>query len=150
MRRFVRYIGSHGAHLSGAARLADYRGSTGTVYAYNGGIDWSPVRDIRFRANYSRAVRAPNLTDLYTPLGQNFAPGFQDPCAADQIGTGLHSFRQPGHGARRDRLGEIIRFAAIDADDDQRLLRPGIGLVVDGNALCHVLLRTRGLAMRRA
>ena len=78
--------------LSGAARVADYRGGTGTVYAYNGGVDWAPVRDLRFRANYSRAVRAPNLSDLYTPLGQNFAPGFQDPCAADQIGTGT-SFR---------------------------------------------------------
>jgi outer membrane receptor protein involved in Fe transport len=74
--------------ISAAARLADYRGDTGTVYAYNAGIDWSPIRDIHFRANYSRAVRAPNLTDLYTPLGQNFAPGFQDPCAANQIGTG--------------------------------------------------------------
>ena len=74
--------------ISGAARLADYRGATGTVYAYNGGIEWAPIRDIQFRANYSRAVRAPNLTDLYTPLGQNFAPAFQDPCAANQIGTG--------------------------------------------------------------
>ena len=78
--------------MSGAARIADYRGTTGTVYAYNGGVDWAPIRDIRFRANYSRAVRAPNLTDLYTPLGQNFAPGFADPCSANNIGTGT-SFR---------------------------------------------------------
>jgi len=74
--------------VSAAGRVANYRGDTGTVYAYNAGIDWAPIRDIRFRANYSRAVRAPNLTDLYTPLGQNFAPAFQDPCAANQIGTG--------------------------------------------------------------
>jgi outer membrane receptor protein involved in Fe transport len=74
--------------VSGAARLADYRGTTGTVYSYNAGIDWAPIRDLRLRANYSRAVRAPNLTDLYTPLGQNFAPGFADPCSANNIATG--------------------------------------------------------------
>jgi outer membrane receptor protein involved in Fe transport len=74
--------------LSGAARVADYRGSTGTVYAYNAGIDWAPVHDLRFRANYSRAVRAPNLVELYTPPGQNFAPGFADPCSRRNIGTG--------------------------------------------------------------
>jgi outer membrane receptor protein involved in Fe transport len=74
--------------LSGAGRIANYRGNTGTVYAYNGGVDWAPIRDIRFRANYSRAVRAPNLGDLYTPLGQNFAFPFTDPCASSSIGTG--------------------------------------------------------------
>jgi len=74
--------------LSAAGRIADYKGSTGTVYSYNGGVDWSPIKDFRVRANYSRAVRAPNSTDLFTPLGQNFAPGFVDPCSARNIGTG--------------------------------------------------------------
>ena len=75
--------------VSGAGRIAHYQGNTGTVYAYNGGVDWAPIRDIRFRANYSRAVRAPNLGELYTPLGQNFfGPPFTDPCASSSIGTG--------------------------------------------------------------
>jgi outer membrane receptor protein involved in Fe transport len=75
--------------VSAAARISDYNvGQTGTTYAYNAGVEWAPVRDLRFRANYSRAVRAPNLADLFTPLGQNFAPGFADPCAANQIQQG--------------------------------------------------------------
>ncbi|HJS11299.1 TonB-dependent receptor domain-containing protein [Sphingopyxis sp.] len=74
--------------LTGAGRIADYKGATGTVYSYNAGVDWAPIGDIRFRANYSRAVRAPNLVDLYTPLGQNFAPPPVDPCALDSIGEG--------------------------------------------------------------
>ncbi len=74
--------------LSGAGRVADYKGSAGTVYSYNAGVDFAPVRDLRFRANYSRAVRAPNLVDLFTPLGQNYAPGFSDPCSSDNIGKG--------------------------------------------------------------
>lgn len=73
--------------VSAAARIADYRGSTGTVFAYNGGIEWAPFRSLRLRANYSRAVRAPNLADLYTPLGQNFAT-VVDPCSARNLGTG--------------------------------------------------------------
>jgi len=78
----------HELTVSGAARVASYSGSTGTVWAYNAGIDWSPVRDIRFRGNYSRAVRAPNVSETAFPLVPNFAPGFQDPCNANRINTG--------------------------------------------------------------
>lgn len=63
-----------------AGRVSDYRGATGTVYAYNAGLDWAPVRDLRFRGNYSRAVRAPNLSDFSFPLSQNFA-FVNDPCS---------------------------------------------------------------------
>lgn len=73
--------------VSGAFRLADYKGSTGTVLAYNAGVEWSPVRSLKFRGNYARAVRAPNLSDLYTPLGQNFDTVY-DPCDSTHIGAG--------------------------------------------------------------
>ncbi|RYE58985.1 MAG: TonB-dependent receptor, partial [Rhizobiaceae bacterium] len=71
--------------LSGAGRISDYNGATGTVYAYNAGIDWAPIRDIRFRANYGRSVRAPNLSELFFPPVANFAPGFVDPCSPNQL-----------------------------------------------------------------
>jgi len=67
--------------VSGAARIAKYQGAVGTVWAYNGGMDWAPIRDIRFRGNYSRAVRAPNVSETAFPLVPNFAPGFVDPCS---------------------------------------------------------------------
>jgi outer membrane receptor protein involved in Fe transport len=73
--------------VSAAGRVADYKGSVGTVYAYNAGVDYAPVRDIRFRGNYSRAVRAPNVSETAFPLVPNFAPGFQDPCNANLINT---------------------------------------------------------------
>ena len=82
---------AHELTISGAARVADYSGgaaATGTVWAYNAGIDWAPVRDIRFRGNYSRAVRAPNLSELYFPPVPNFAPGFSDPCSPANIANG--------------------------------------------------------------
>jgi outer membrane receptor protein involved in Fe transport len=74
--------------LTGNGRIADYKGSTGTVFAYGGGIDWRPIQDVRLRGTYSRSVRAPNLSELYSAQGQNFAPNFVDPCSARNIGTG--------------------------------------------------------------
>lgn len=71
--------------LSGAARIAKYQGGVGTVWSYNAGVDWAPIRDIRFRGNYSRAVRAPNVSETGFPLVPNFAPGFQDPCNVSRI-----------------------------------------------------------------
>ena len=74
--------------VSAAARVSDYKlGSTGTVWAYNAGAEWSPIRDIRFRGNYSRAVRAPNLGELFFPLSQNFS-FIADPCSLDNINSG--------------------------------------------------------------
>ena len=78
----------HELTVSGAGRVADYPGGAGTVFAYNAGVEWAPVRDLRLRANYSRAVRAPNVTETAAPLSQNFAPGFVDPCRPSSIGSG--------------------------------------------------------------
>src|SRR3546814_9583471 len=50
--------------VNGAARVADYKGSVGTVWAYNFGGIYSPIPDIKFRVNYSHSVRAPTLGDL--------------------------------------------------------------------------------------
>ena len=76
--------------LSGAGRVSGYKGSAGIVYAYNGAVEYAPVSDISFRANYSRSVRAPNLVDLYQPQGVNFST-VVDPCAADNIRTGSNT-----------------------------------------------------------
>lgn len=77
--------------LSGAGRVSEYQGNVGTVYAYNGGVDYSPVQDIRFRANYSRAVRAPNVSETGFPLVPNFSNGFVDPCNPAVIGSGVRA-----------------------------------------------------------
>ncbi|MCA1481531.1 TonB-dependent receptor, partial [Bradyrhizobium sp. NBAIM08] len=66
----------------------DYKGATGTVYAYGGEAVWKPIQDVTVRGTYARSVRAPNLTELYSAPGQNFAPGFVDPCSARNLATG--------------------------------------------------------------
>jgi outer membrane receptor protein involved in Fe transport len=72
-----------------AGRLADYRGSVGTVFAWNAGGEWSPVGQLRFRVNRSRAIRSPNPVELHQPIGQNFSTAvIHDPCSIERIGAG--------------------------------------------------------------
>lgn len=77
----------HELSLGAAGRLSDYNlGSTGTVFAFNVGGTWAPSPDIRFRAGFSRSVRAPTLSDLYTPASDVNGPlGLADPCGQQNI-----------------------------------------------------------------
>ena len=74
--------------LKGNGRIANYKGSVGTVYAYGGEAIWRPIKDITLRGTYARSVRAPTLSDLYSQQSQNFAPAPNDPCAARNLATG--------------------------------------------------------------
>lgn len=77
----------HDLRLTGAGRVSDYNTAVGTVYTYNGGVEWSPIRDLRLRGVYGRAVRAPNVTESSFPAVPNFANGFIDPCSVNAIGN---------------------------------------------------------------
>ena len=60
-------------------RHADYS-SFGRTNTYKIGLEWAPVEDLRLRAGYNRAVRAPNILELFTP--SQIRPGLRnDPCA---------------------------------------------------------------------
>lgn len=77
--------------LDASVRVADYS-SVGTATSFAFGGVWEPVNDFRVRASFNRAVRAPNITELFVPQGTT--PGNTlDPCAAAQIGNGS-SFRE--------------------------------------------------------
>lgn len=66
--------------IEAAARVSDYNSLDDLVWAYNAGLIWSPVPDIRLRGGYARAVRAPDLGDLHAAAAQQFANNVQDPC----------------------------------------------------------------------
>jgi len=42
---------------------------------------WAPVRDLKFRGAYNRAVRAPNISELFTPIVTVLTNLNSDPCA---------------------------------------------------------------------
>lgn len=49
--------------------------------------EFAPIRDIRFRGGYNRAVRAPTLQDFFAPQLVSL-DGTDDPCAGFVIGSG--------------------------------------------------------------
>jgi iron complex outermembrane receptor protein len=51
----------------------------GTTNTYKFGLEWSPIHDVRLRGGYNRAVRAPNLDELFEPAVVG-AGGTADPC----------------------------------------------------------------------
>jgi iron complex outermembrane receptor protein len=69
-----------------AYRYSDYSSGI-TTDTYKLGMDWAPVEDIRFRASYQRAVRAPNIVELFTAQGFNLFDLDGDPCGAELAGT---------------------------------------------------------------
>lgn len=96
--------------LAAAGRVSDYKGATGTVYTYNLNAEYAPTEDIRFRANYGRSVRAPNLSETFGPQQQNFAPGFLDPCSADNLARGTQ-FRAANCAAAGIPAGYNYQYA---------------------------------------
>ena len=72
--------------FEGAYRYSDYDSGFKTD-TYKLGLNWSPVRDFRLRGSYQRAVRAPNVIELFSSqqlfeveLTEN-ADGSYDPCS---------------------------------------------------------------------
>lgn len=71
----------HRLELNGAARYSDYSlDNVGGVWTYAAGAEFAPVPDISFRGQYQRAVRAPNVEDLFAGNSTGF-PGATDPCS---------------------------------------------------------------------
>jgi outer membrane receptor protein involved in Fe transport len=70
---FTKYLG-----INGAARYSKYS-TVGGVWTYNVGAEWQPIKDLRFRGQYAKAVRAPNISELFSQPTQTFAP-VNDPC----------------------------------------------------------------------
>ncbi|KZY57151.1 hypothetical protein A3736_06375 [Erythrobacter sp. HI0063] len=73
-------FGSARLELSGAARYSDYSlDAVGGVWTYAGGVEFAPIRDVILRGQYQRAVRAPNVGELFGGQAIGF-PGATDPC----------------------------------------------------------------------
>lgn len=66
-----------------AARYSDYS-TVGNTFTWKANLVYAPIADLRFRFSKSKAVRAPNITELFGPeTGTTFRP--TDPCNASVI-----------------------------------------------------------------
>ncbi|WP_414901488.1 TonB-dependent receptor plug domain-containing protein [Sphingomonas flavalba] len=66
--------------FEGGLRFSDYS-TAGSVWSYKAGGEYSPVRGLKLRGLYQRAVRAPNVVELYSGA-TNTAPQAVDFCNA--------------------------------------------------------------------
>jgi outer membrane receptor protein involved in Fe transport len=104
--------GMKSLELSLAGRYSDYS-TVGGVYSYAGGLTWQPVDDVMVRAQYQRAVRAPNIAELFAGQTNGF-PSATDPCAAGgtapaalcvATGTGGFEFTFPSNNQQEGLFG---------------------------------------------
>lgn len=73
--------------LWGAYRYSDYS-NIGGVSSFATALSFAPTDKMRFRVGFQRAVRAPNVAELFSGGGQGF-PGASDPCAAGNFQPGV-------------------------------------------------------------
>jgi outer membrane receptor protein involved in Fe transport len=59
-------------------RYSDYN-LAGGVDTYKAALQWNPWEAFKVRGSYNRAIRAPNINELFLPQQENF-PQYSDPC----------------------------------------------------------------------
>lgn len=108
-----------------AVRVSDYS-TIGTTTTWKVDGTYAPIRDIAFRASYSEAVRAPNITELFAPRSGAYSR-FSDPCDPARINQGTE-YRAANCAAW---LGSNFPGFNYGASDQSGSTTPGL---VSGNA----------------
>ncbi len=85
--------------IGGAARVSDYS-VTGSVSSYEADMRWRPTDSVLIRGSYQRAVRAPNIAELFSPAqGSQLAIGTPPAALGDPCDT-RSSARTGANGAQ--------------------------------------------------
>jgi len=85
--------------IGGAARVSDYSVS-GSVSSYEADARWRPTDTLLIRGSYQRAVRAPNIAELFSPAqGSQLAIGTPPAALGDPCDT-RSSARTGANGAQ--------------------------------------------------
>ncbi|HEX5209412.1 MAG TPA: TonB-dependent receptor [Steroidobacteraceae bacterium] len=89
-----------------------------TTNTYKLGLDWSPTSSLRFRGGYNRAVRAPNVAELYDATTVAL-DGSTDPCASSSGSPAAASLGQC------QRAGLLSPLAGVSPGQYGALGTPG-------------------------
>jgi len=107
--------------VEGGVRYSRYKvvggGQPFDTWTYKFGGSWEPVDQLKFRGNYSRAVRAPNIAELFTPNSVGLTNLAQDPCAgaAPLTNANLKAICL-AQGAPANSIGQILNPTAAQAN----------------------------------
>jgi len=72
--------------MEGAARRVD-NSIAGDATTYTYAVRWAPIEDVLFRANKTKSIRAPSITELFLPSATSFSFA-NDPCDKTFVGQG--------------------------------------------------------------
>jgi outer membrane receptor protein involved in Fe transport len=119
--RFIEELVAEGGyrqswHSDGASKFA--------TSSYKIALDFSPVRGIRFRASRQRAVRAPNIQELFAPTFPSFFD--VDPCAG--ISPRATQQQCAATGVSAAQYGNIIANPLEDFGGYQSIVGGNTGL----------------------
>lgn len=106
--------------LEAGIRYSDYsiKGAGGyDTWTWKAGGSWEPGAGVKIRGNYSRAVRAPNIGELFTPLSVGLTNLGIDPCAgsAPTTNANLRAICL-AQGAPAGTIGAIANPTAAQAN----------------------------------
>lgn len=73
--------------LDGSFRYTDHS-TAGSIETYGAALVWQVDSNVRFRGAYNRAVRAPNIFELFSPAQPAFIGVSADPCNPQNIDAG--------------------------------------------------------------
>jgi len=85
-------MGAKALDVDAAYRYSDYSQGFKTN-TFSMGLDWSPIQDVRLRGSFSRAVRAPNIVELYS-TNSVANDGNTDPCAGPAVNGLVNGYTQ--------------------------------------------------------
>ncbi|WP_238474118.1 TonB-dependent receptor [Altericroceibacterium spongiae] len=74
--------------VTGGYRLSDYSSIDKNISTYKVELVYAPIPDLRLRGSYNRAIRAPNISELYASQSLGNVSG-NDPCAGSSPSAGL-------------------------------------------------------------
>jgi len=75
--------GAYDLSVEAGYRYSSYTSGYDTR-TYKFGVEYAPIKDLRLRGGYNRAVRAPSIDDLYAPAVVG-AGGTADPCWGGEV-----------------------------------------------------------------
>lgn len=106
----------HLLQVDAGIRYADFN-TTGSNTTYKAGLQWAPVPDIKFRGAWTRAIRSPNIGELFAPQNTVLNNLATDPCqgalgTANATVSAICGAQLSAVGAPAGRLGSIPAPAA--------------------------------------
>lgn len=116
--------------IQGGFRYSDYKTqgndteNSFTAETWFVGASWTPISDIRFRANVSRAIRAPNVFDLYVGINTGLVDlttgenGLFDPCSDGPTPTGERGVTPAASAEACARTGLSAAAYAAGVEDN--------------------------------